>query len=224
MAENEKYTLPDYKKFTCLGDSITQGFWDEEGLGWVARLRQKVAKDAPCQYWFGNSGISGDTIRDAWHNLQKLMHQAPQNIIIKIGVNDTCIYEGADGVEHQRILAHERMSVWDIMTDFLLKQDVNLLVVGPLPVEKDITYINPKPCDAGVLKGRRFENALIKDYNDAQQALCQAKDILFLRLYEHWDKIKDQGFYFDGLHPNAKGHQLLADQIYARLKADKLIS
>jgi lysophospholipase L1-like esterase len=44
------YKMPDNENIACLGDSITAGFYDEEGYGYVPRLAALIAKDFPLGY------------------------------------------------------------------------------------------------------------------------------------------------------------------------------
>jgi lysophospholipase L1-like esterase len=96
----------------CLGDSITQGYFDEDGLGWVARLGQLLNKEKPLSYNTRSFGISGDTVFDAWHNLtSQVTHNNPDILIIKIGVNDVCIREGIEPESFQ-ISRADRLNKW----------------------------------------------------------------------------------------------------------------
>lgn len=43
-------------KIGFLGDSITQGYWDEEGKGWVVRLAEIISNHYPLNYGICNMG------------------------------------------------------------------------------------------------------------------------------------------------------------------------
>ena len=46
------------------------------------------------------------------------------------------------------------------------------------------------------------------------KASCAEQDVAFLDLYDTWLSMEDYTSYFiDGVHPNTKGHTLLAKQI-----------
>ena len=44
--------------------------------------------------------------------------------------------------------------------------------------------------------------------------ICAEKNINFLHLFEKWSAMENLNSYLsDGLHPNTKGHELMAQQI-----------
>lgn len=131
----------DTKAIACLGDSITEGYFDETGLGWVGHFSKLLAQKNPLGYHVRNFGISGDTVIDAWDEDKKYGQ-----------------------------------------TSF------------------------------------RYEQSAIKDYNDTLEELCGNNSIPFIRLFENWKDEDMPSLFTDGLHPNAKGHNLLAQQIFEQFE------
>lgn len=224
MQKIEKtYVVPEYKNISCVGDSITAGAFDEEGLGWVGRLSQMLAKTSPPHYIVNNAGISGHTTADTWHNITShVMHLDPELVILNIGVNDICISEGSV-VDNHQLPYLDRLGEWSKIIDFLKKMQWRALIVGPLPVESDIIRISGAHSDIKELTGFRVEQEHIIKYNNDIEFLCQKHGMPFLRLFEVWHARLSERLFVDGLHPNAKGHKLLAEQIYAQLKAMELV-
>lgn len=55
------------KNIGMIGDSIAHGYYDEQNLGYFARLAQKILSYHKGEYVFNNMSQSGDNIADATH-------------------------------------------------------------------------------------------------------------------------------------------------------------
>lgn len=214
------HTMPSgIKSIACLGDSITAGYFDEEGLGWVTRFNRLLAQNYPMQYHAQSCGISGDTVVDAWHNLlSKVTQLAPDILIIKIGVNDTNILEGIEP-ESLRISRADRMNYWIKILQFAKTNFEKTLVVAPLPISQPVIRFAAWPDDPEGLTSFRFEQDIIKTYNQDIEKLCFENNVPFLSLFDMW--VNEGGLdelMPDGLHPNAAGHEKLAQDIYKKFK------
>ncbi len=221
MSEKQiTHKMPEgVQSVACLGDSITQGYFDEEGLGWVSRLGLLLNKDKRLSYNTRSFGISGDTVFDAWHNLiGQVTHNNPDILIIKIGVNDVCIREGIEPESFQ-ISRADRLGKWVNILSHVKAKGYKTLVVAPLPIEADVIRFEPWGEDAKLGQtGFRYEQSAIKTYGEDLKKLCDEHDIPFLSLYDEWLNQDLPSLFIDGLHPNAKGHQLLAEQVYKKFK------
>jgi len=207
------------KSIACLGDSITQGYFDEDGLGWVTRLGKLLNEDKPLSYNTRNFGISGDTIFDAWHNLlSQVTHNNPDILIIKIGVNDVCIREGLRPESFQ-ISRADSMAKWIKILTHAKAKNYKTIVVGPLPVEQDVIRFDAWEEEKKMGQTSfRYEQSAIENYNNDLEKLCEQNNIPFIRLFETWKESDISSLLIDGLHPNAKGHKLLAQQIFEKFK------
>jgi lysophospholipase L1-like esterase len=207
------------KTIACLGDSITAGACDEEGLGWTARLNQLFAQRKPMDYWVQSCGISGDTVIDAWHNLiGQVRHINPEILLIKIGVNDVCIREGIEPESFQ-VSRADRLNMWIKILTFAKANFEHVFVICPLPIETDLIRFKAWENDAAGQTSFRYEQETIQIYNDDIQNLCKKHEIPCLSLFKKWTSLSNlPDYYADGLHPNAKGHQLLAEDIFQFLK------
>lgn len=211
--------MPNGEMIACLGDSITAGFWDEEGLGWVGRLNLKLVEGRGFSYRTLNYGVSGDTTLSGWHNLvSNVPHACPDTLIIMLGVND--VQEKSSDLPGSPYLSlAESLKNWQKILTFSASQGYQILVVGPLPVAGEgVRFAAHDGYD--FIPGHDFffyDQERIKTYNDALERLCGRHKIPFLRLFEDWRSRDTESLLQDGLHPNAAGHQLLAEQVYAKL-------
>ena len=199
---------------SCVGDSITAGYYDEEGLGWVSRLSAKTAKECSKRYTFYNLGVGNDTTIDAWHYFgHQLENVFTSVLLIHIGVNDTSINLTGEG-RHTRLSIGESFSKWSWMAWEAKKRKYKTLIISPLPVQEDEIFFTPYPDNPKDCKGIIYSNKEILNYVNRLDDFCKEQDLPFLRLYEDW---LGSDCYADGLHPNAKGHQRLAEQIFSKL-------
>lgn len=218
MTAAADYKMPDSKTIVCLGDSITAGYWDEEGLGWVSRLSQKIARAYPLQYGVLNAGISGDTTQSCWHNLiSQVTHTAPDYLIIKMGVNDINICEGAAPESHALSFVN-RMNLWIDIFDYVKSRGWATLVIGPLPIANEVIRFPAHNDNIEGHKSFRYEQKDIEAYNNQLEKLCKKHGVPFLRLYEDWLSKIEIDLYIDGLHPNARGHEILSQQVYDHIQ------
>ncbi len=217
--EAKKIDLIDSKVIACFGDSITAGLHDDDGLGWPHRLAGKISALNKGHHLIHNFGICNDTSCDVLHSLiLNTSRVYPNIVIIMAGTNDCQRKEYADGSGRERFSLLEAMSYWYRMFEAIKGRGYKILAVSPLPIEYDAVsmprfFDNPKECAANL-----YRNCDILPYVNALDSLCADREIPFLRLYEEWLAKKDENIFADGVHPNAKGYELLASQIMAKLQ------
>lgn len=217
--ERKNVGVIDNKVIACFGDSITAGLYDEDGLGWPHRMAAKIARLNKGHHLIHNLAVCNDTSCDVLHSLiANAARLYPQIVIIMAGTNDCQRKEYADGSGRERFSRLEAMSYWYRMFEAIKGRGYKVLVVSPLPLEYDSLaqprfFDNPKECAANV-----YRNCDIKPYVDDLESLCADRNVPFLRLYEDWLEKKADNIYADGVHPNAKGYELLADKILEKLQ------
>lgn len=182
------------------GDSITEGYYDEEKKGWVDRLGLKMP-----QHRMYNFGISGDTTEDLLQRFDaNVFGKNPQMIIFAIGINDS-IYvpkEDRNFVEFGKF-----------------KENIEELVEKASQICEKIVFVGLIPVDEELLTPMLWEPALhylnkeIKKYNDAIKEICRVKKLKFIDINSKMKKIDYKKLLSDGIHPNAKGHTWLAEKI-----------
>lgn len=188
---NYKYLNERYCKSgqtVLLGDSIMEIFNDGELF---AEYREKSGLDVY------NRGISGDTTDRLLERLDdNVVNIQPKNIVLLIGTNDYGIFADIDYVYTNTV---------KIVNELIAKcNDVNIVLMGILPVGKETQ----------TTRGRN--NKKFTEHNSMIKKLAKDKSIHYIDLT---DKLSDNDGYFspqytyDGLHPNAKGFEIIKDEI-----------
>lgn len=66
------------------------------------------------------------------------------------------------------------------------------------------------------------EKLTLKDFVNAEKKILEEYEIPYLNLFEEWVEAptsqKDEGYFKDGIHPNDRGHQEIAEKVCEFLK------
>jgi len=198
------------------GDSITQGFWGIDG-GWVSYIRkyydqQKVldsAIDPPAVYNLGVSGDSSDDVLARFeHEAQARSKEEELAFVIAVGVNDARTKAGINYSETTRY----KNNLEQILQ--LAKQHSDkILFVGLTSCVEERS--NPVSWgDTG------YTNDRIKAFDDTLREFCEENHVPMVEVFEPFSKIEAETELLpDGLHPNDKGHKLIADLVKPHLEA-----
>lgn len=186
------------------GDSITEGYYDEEKGGWVNRVKKKLNNDK-----IYNLGISGNTTQDLLKRFDSgILNKNPDIIIIAIGVNDSAI------------LASKNNN-WVAIDKF--EENIVKLIKKSKKISKEIIFIGLTPCEEEKTSpipwapDVTYKNAFIKKYNDEIKEICKKENVKFIDLYDEMVKMDYKELLQDGLHPNANGHKWMAEKIIKEL-------
>ncbi len=196
-----------------IGDSITHGTGDETLLGWPHRVGQtEVARGHDITVY--NLGIRADTsglVAERWEAECRPRLKPGLNCatVFAIGINDSA-FEKSDAMDGQRI---ERARSLEIIGGMLgtAEEFGPVLWIGPTPVVEAMMPITRLP---GVIYD--FRNDAIEEYNRAYIELAAGRGVPYLDLFTplsidpEWDAALRKS---DGLHPNARGYEVMADRI-----------
>ena len=196
-----------------VGDSITHGTGDETLLGWPYRVGQaEVGRGHDVTVY--NLGIRAETselVEERWLAECRARLKPSFNCatVFAVGINDSA-YEKSENHDGRRIGLDRSLRVISEM----LKQAREfgpVLWVGPTPVIEEMMPIDRLP---GVIYD--FRNDTIEVYNRAYKEGSAELGIPYLELFaalldnSAWQEPLRES---DGLHPNAKGYDLMADLI-----------
>ena len=172
----------------CFGDSITAGYGVAPGKSYPDDLQTDL-EDHGYRYRVVNSGISGNTTKDGLDRLKDVLALHPAIVIVEFGGND-----GLRGIP----ITDTRRNL-DTMVSTLLHAGSKVILAGiTLPPNYGPDYV------------RQFNQTFT-----LVAAQCHVPLIpnIYLHVYTVPDAIQD-----DGIHPTAKGAQLVADEFLPLLK------
>lgn len=194
------------------GDSIAYGAWDTAG-GWVERLKaeahkQTVESGLAEKVQILNLGIGGDTSTKILERLRneievRISPSWPNVLVISYNANDE---RAVDGVVETAINQFET-NTREIIT--LARQFAErILFVGNAPLSKDII----------IFKGQEYSDERIRAYEASLAQILSEENIPFVQLRPIFEGAGLEGLYSsDGLHPNDKGHELIANTVKPKL-------
>jgi len=165
----------------CFGDSITAGYGIAPGLSWPDDLQNALDRRG-YRYKVVNAGISGNTTKDGVDRLKDVLRLHPAVVIVEFGGND-----GLRGIP----IADTRRNL-DTIVSALLQSGSKVVLAGiTLPPNYGADYI--KPFDETFrLIAAKYHVPLLP--------------MLYAGVYTVPGAIQE-----DGVHPTAKGAQLVAD-------------
>jgi len=179
------------KTVLFLGDSLTEGLGVSKSEAYP-NLVQKLAKtNLNKNIKAINGGVSGSTTSDALSRLKWYLKRKPDIVFIALGAND-----GLRGLN----LTQSQQNLEEIISH-ALKANAKVLLAGMLI-----------PPNYGPAYSKEFANMYLK--------LKEKYKLRFMPFL-----LKDvagvQGLnQADGIHPNAKGHEIMAKEVFKFLKEE----
>jgi len=202
-----------FKTIGVIGDSIAHGLYDAENLGWVARLGQMMLKKYPGGFVFNNMSQFGDNVADACNRaIFEVNSRKCELILVSVGLNDLRRRKNFD--LQIDLSEGARIMYWNKLLDVLQQSGAKIVVLDLTPVVED-KYTE----DASLT---RYNTDVVR-YNEIIKQICKERKIAFFERYEKWAKRDLNTLYEDATHPNAKGHQIMAEEIFEYLKQNKFL-
>ena len=201
------------KNVGMLGDSIAYGYADDQDLGWFSRLGQMILKNSGETYFFHNMSQSGDNVADTTNRaISEVLSRHFDLILVNTGINDLrrrknihLELDFSDGA---------RMMYWHKLLDILCMTKAQIVVLDLTPVIE-----NRYTEQASLIR----YNSDVEHYNDIIKEICKERKVYFFARYDRWKNRDLDALYKDATHPNAQGHQIMAEEVYDYLKENKLI-
>lgn len=176
------------KSIVCFGDSITAGYGLDAGQSYPAALERLLVKRGYA-YEVKNQGVSGNTSKDAVARVGSVIALHPEVALVEFGGND-----GLRGISP----AITRTNLDAVLTQ-LQAAHIQVLLVGiTLPPNYGADYI--KAFDAN------FRDLAAKHH-------VPLKAMLYDGIYNLPGTIQS-----DGIHPTAKGSELIAEHLLPQLQ------
>lgn len=178
-------TLSAEERIVCLGDSITAGYGLEPELAYPSLL-ESLLEERGRTVTVVNAGVSGDTSAGGLRRLGWIMQQQIDVLIVALGANDALRGQPVDATE----------------------ENLRQIIRNAREKQPDITII---------LAGMRAPPNMGSDYASRYEALfprlakdesVQLLDFLLEDVAAH-----PELNLADGIHPNAKGQRLIAENL-----------
>lgn len=204
---------PNFKNILVLGDSISDGFYDSEGAGWVGRLEELLHNDAPLMWGMQNFSVSGDRIIDVLYRLNGFLTTKDTDyLFVAVGVNDIFRYGSEDAPVSMALeLRHDYWArLFKLAKPFVKK----VFVFSLLPVNESL---NGKFTDDFGTKLINLNKDIV-EYNSEIKNWAEEHDAVFIDLYSFFFEQGHENLLFDDSHPNSTGHELLAHWVYKELR------
>lgn len=196
--------------YVALGDSLTAGKGDLDAnnrpIGWARRLSRLLEERAGRPYAFTNLAVNRATIADVVADqLPSLPGLHPDLVTVSIGLNDI------RGVFDPAEFARKIDEVFGLATATAPTVATMTLpnIVSMLPLPRELLGI---------------ARLLMEQANDAIRTAADARGVRYVDAW-YADEVAAPGFWSeDRVHPNARGHALIAGAFADLLLATSTIS
>lgn len=196
------------------GDSITYGAWDTQA-GWVERIKrtaheQTVQSEGKNKVQVINLGIGGDTST-------KILKRMPAEIEARYSANWPFVFVITFGANDERSIDGKietpmdqfEANVQDIISLAKSHSD-KILFLGIPPIGKPVVEF----------KGHEYSDQRVKEYEEHLRAIVEGAGLLFVPIRPVFEQVGLDSLYtYDRIHPNDKGHQLIANIVQPVLAA-----
>lgn len=176
------------KKLVVLGDSLTEGYGVARDAAYPALLEKKI-KASGKDWTVVNAGVSGSTTASAMSRLKWIFKTKPDLLILALGAND-----GLRGLK----VADSKKNLTEAI-EFSRAQKVPVVLGG--------LYMPPN-------YGKDYATEFRAMYED----LAKKYKLPFISFLLEGVGGKAQYNLADGIHPNEKGHEIIADNVYKTIK------
>lgn len=177
------------KTILIFGDSITAGYGLEPSQAFPAILQEKI-DSAGLNYEVINGGLSGETSAGGLRRIDWVLQRKVDVMILELGGND-----GLRGID----LSSTKENLQKIIEKARAKNPDMKIIIAGMQV----------PPNLGVDYTREFQ--------DLYPSLAEENDLPLIPMI--LDKVGgyDEYMQADQIHPNAKGHEIVAETIWETL-------
>ncbi len=168
----------------ALGDSLTEGYGVEESQAYPALLEARLLKEG-VSCTVINAGISGETSSGLLSRISRVLSLKPDIVILCTGAND-----GLGGINPRLI----QNNISQMVRTFKEHQVTVILAGMKMLVNYGSSYTEP--------------------YARLYAEIADQEQILFIPFFLEGIAGKPELNLADGIHPNAKGYQILTAAVY----------
>lgn len=181
---------PVFKKLVVIGDSITEGYGVSRELSYPALVQKKI--DGLGKKWrVLNGGISGSTSASAPSRVEWYLKQKPDMILLALGAND--------GLRGSPVKAMEEN----------LSRAVETAQKAKVPIVL-----------AGMRMPPNYGAKYTADFQAAFKRVADKLKVPFIPFLLEGVAGRADMNLADAIHPNEKGHQIVAENVFNAIKKD----
>ena len=189
------------------GDSITDCYRTKEndlhnGTGYATRVSAQLSYDFPGEYNLLNRGISGNRITDLYSRIKiDIINLKPDYISILIGVNDVW-HEVA---RQNGVAADKFEKIYNMLIEEIKEElpDVKIMILEPFVLKGSATE-----------EEWEFFKTETAKRAQAAKRVAEKHNLVFVPLQEKFDEMAakqpEPYWTWEGVHPSAAGHELIA--------------
>ncbi len=192
------------------GDSTTAPRGD---LAIFGTLLQKLLPDVAVV----NAGVGGNSTADARLRFeQDVLAREPDVVTVAFGINDAAVDVWKGHTEPRVPIETYRANLRYFVATLKGKGSRPVLMTpNPLAwTPKLIELYGKPPYEPGNADGL---NVLLADYAEVVRTVAKEEDVPLVDVWqlfkEHQSKYPNESLLLDGMHPNARGHRLIADAL-----------
>lgn len=204
------------RKVVAFGDSLTYGFGDEKGAGYIQTLEEKLNNQKQVDYEFSNEAIYGLESSGILNQLSDITISSKLEnadyFILFIGTNDLINSNGGDLADIKKDEIERGQEIYQQNLEAIiniLKQknkDAPILVLG---------LYNPYP------DSRQIESILDNWNKGIVNTIRDEKTITYIPTNDLFKGKNKKDYFSDSLHLNDKGYDLIANRILDKYKFSK---
>lgn len=196
----------------ALGDSLTRGVGDPEGLGYVGRIVQRLKKERQVKVLLTNLAVSGANSSDLVKQLEKqgvrYAISKADFILLTLGGNDLNPgFERLDKVDLKAYTGDVESFLQNAKQAITLIRQAN----GKAPIYWMGLY---NPLEDPLPESNR----VVLQWNQRMEELAvQERDLYFVPLFDLFHQQTNRLLYTDHFHPNGDGYEAMALRIDSSL-------
>lgn len=205
-------------RIVAFGDSITNGV----GLVGVTEeqtfrdiVRRDLAERLGVPAEVVNAGVNGDIVTLAVERLDRdVVNRKPDLVTIMFGGNEAGFYrpETNGFADTPRVSLDQFKATVAKMVDRLQAAGITVVLMTCPPMTERYWGMHLEPYQ------KHGINFLVKDYARAMRDVARKKGVELVDVYRAFEEKPERLDYFpDGLHPDRRGHRVIADLLVKQL-------
>jgi lysophospholipase L1-like esterase len=205
-------------RIVALGDSITYGaghagVTESETFRDVAR--RELTEKLKTSVEMVNAGVNGDVVTLAIKRLKTdVLDRKPDIVTIMFGGNEAGFYrpETNGFADTPRVGREQFKTTLGMIVDRLQAARIKVVLMTCPPMTERYWGMHLEPYR------KHGVNFLVKDYAQTMRDVAAEKGVELIDVYAAFQQNSARLDYFpDGLHPDARGHRVIADLLVERL-------